>query len=122
MKQFRSESGGVRLLALALVAVVGLGVYAVILRGHESRVAVAKAPQKSVLSSYAPAAKVVAHAVPASKPKAAVTVAPAQSEAPHPARALRQEAPAVRPASAAPAIEIGRASCRERAEISVVAV
>ena len=103
MKQFRSESGGVRLLALALVAVVGLGVYAVILRGHESRVAVAKAPQKSVLSSYAPAAKVVAHAVPASKPKAAVTVAPAQSEAPHPARALRQEAPAVRPASAAPA-------------------
>jgi hypothetical protein len=105
MKQFRSESGGVRLLALALVAVVGLGIYAVILRGDESRVAVAKTPQKSVLSSYAPAAKVVAQAVPAApKPTATVSVAPAaQSETRHPARALRQEEPPVRPASEGPA-------------------
>src|SRR5439155_13673583 len=104
MKQFRSEAGGVRLLALALVAVVGLGAYAVIYRGHESHVAVAKAPRKSVLSSYAPAAKVVAHAVPAApKPEAPVTVAPAATETRHPTRALRQQPASVRPASEAPA-------------------
>jgi hypothetical protein len=102
MKQFRSESGGVRLLALALVAVVGLGVYAIMVRKHEARVVVA-APHKSVLSSYAPAAKVVAEAVPA-VPK--VRIAPAPAVAPTGRATVRstasKSAVSVQPASEVP--------------------
>jgi hypothetical protein len=106
MRQFRSEAGGVRLLALALVAVVGLGVYAVIVRGHDSPRPVAAAPpHKSVLSSYAPAAKVVAHAVPAApKAKTAASVLlPAQVHARPAASVLPREDTSVRPAQEVPA-------------------
>jgi hypothetical protein len=95
--------GSVRMLALALVTVIGLGIYAVIVSAHESRVAVAPHP-KSVLSSYAPAAKVAAHAVPAApEPKPAVAPAPvAQSSTRRAGTAQRQKETDVRPASEVP--------------------
>jgi hypothetical protein len=105
MRQFRSEKGGVRLLALALIGVVGLGAYALIVRKPDTRIVVVAPPQKKpVLSTYAPAAKVVADAVPAT-PK--VQVAPAVAPAPRPSVSVQpaQHRPAaVRPASKAPAV------------------
>jgi hypothetical protein len=106
MKHFRSEQGGARLLALALIAVVGLGAYALIVRKHETRIVVVVAPpKKSVLSTYAPPAKVVAGAVPAT-PKVQqrpAAVAPAS----HPSVSVepaQHQSAAVRPAKEVPAV------------------
>ena len=54
-----------RTLALALVALAGMGIALLLIRPHDEHVAVAKAPHDSVLSSFAPAAKAAARAVPA---------------------------------------------------------
>jgi hypothetical protein len=105
MKQFRSEQGGARLLALALIGVIGLGAYALIVRKPETRIVVVAPPKKPVLSTYAPAAKVVADAVPAT-PKAQTAPA-AAAPAPRPSVSVRpaQQRPAeVRPASKTPAV------------------
>jgi hypothetical protein len=73
----------VRPLALAALAVVGVGLSLLIVRPHGSRIAVATVTHKSVLSSDAPAAKVAADAVPATpKPTPAPAPAPAVSIAP----------------------------------------
>jgi hypothetical protein len=76
------DAGRARPLALALVALLGMGLALLMVRPHAEHVAAPKAPAKSVLSSFAPAAKAAAHAVPAApKPAkaapAAVTVSPA---------------------------------------------
>jgi hypothetical protein len=105
MNEYRSLPGSVRLLALGLVAVIGLGIYAVIVKANESHVAVAPPHPKSVLSSYAPAAKVAAHAVPAA-PEAKPAVAPApvaQSSTRRAGTVSRHKDTAVRPASEVPA-------------------
>ena len=104
MSPYRSDVRSVRALALAVVAVNGLGIYTLIVRAHHSPVPVAAPPPKSVLSSYGPAAKVVAGAVPAApKVKPAASVAPpAQTRTRRAARVLRQEKPSARPARAVP--------------------
>jgi hypothetical protein len=106
VNEYRSLPGSVRMLALAVVTVIGLGIYAVIVNAYDSPVAVAPPHHpKSVLSSYGPAAKVAADAVPAA-PKAKPVVAPApvaQSNTRHEATASRHKAAEVRPASQSPA-------------------
>ncbi len=102
----RRDAGRVRPLALALVALLGMGIALLMVRPHGEPVTAAKAPQKSVLSSFAPAAKVAAHAVPAvPKPAASptVTVSPAV-EAPRsrPAHAVREGSVEVEQASRPP--------------------
>jgi hypothetical protein len=93
------------MLALGLVAVVGLGIYALIVRTQESHVAVAPTKPKSVLSSYGPAAKAAAHAVPAAPAPVEPVAAPApvaQSTARHAAVPKPHKQIEVRPASAPP--------------------
>jgi hypothetical protein len=92
------DPGRVRRLALALVALAGMGIALLMVRPHAEPVASARAPHKSVLSTFAPAAKAAAHAVPAAPKPAStptVTVSPT-------AEAQRQ---AVR-VSRAPVVEV----------------
>jgi hypothetical protein len=103
LNEYRSLPRRVRLLAHALVAVIALGIYAVIVDAHESRIAVAP-PHDPVLGSYAPAAKAAApHTAPA-PPKARPIAAPApvtETTTRRPARVNRRKEVAVRPASRA---------------------
>jgi hypothetical protein len=102
------DAGRVRPLALALVALAGMGIALLLVRPHAEHVAAAKAPAKSVLSSFAPAAKAAAHAVPAApRPvkaaPATVTVSPTV-EAPrrHADSIVRAPVVEVQPAAEAP--------------------
>jgi hypothetical protein len=100
------DPGRVRPLALALVALLGMGIALLMVRPHAEPIA-AKAPHTSVLSSFAPAAKAAAHAVPAAprpaKPTPTVTVSPAV-EAPrrHADSIVRAPVVAVDPAAESP--------------------
>jgi hypothetical protein len=88
------EVGHVRPWALAIVAVFGIGLALLMTRPHGSRVAAPKPkpPHDSVLSSYAPAAKVAVEAVPAApKPTAAPAVS-VVAAAPQPAPAAAPQA------------------------------
>jgi hypothetical protein len=105
VNEYRALPASVRLLANALAAVIGLGIYAVIVSANESHVAApAEKRPKPVLSSYGPAAKVTAEAVPAA-PKVTRVVAPApvaQTSTRRAAAPTRHRDAEVRPASSAP--------------------
>jgi hypothetical protein len=100
----------VRQLALAFVAVFGIGLALLITRPHSAHVAAPrpatpKPSHKPVLSTFAPAAKAAVHAVPATpKPTPVTTVQPAHS-VPAPSghsRPVKQPDRQVRPASPPP--------------------
>jgi hypothetical protein len=110
----RRDDARVQPLALAVVAVFGIGLSLLIVRPHGSTEPDAKAaaPHKSVLSSYPPAAKAAADAVPATPKPMPVEPATAVAAAPAPhVRATRPPPPppavaataAVRPAGTPPA-------------------
>jgi hypothetical protein len=103
MTPYRRDMGRVRPIALGIVALAGLAISLLISRPETVKIT-APPEQKSVLSSYGPAAKAAAHAVPA-VPKATpvVVAAPvAQSTARHQATVKRPKDIEVRPATATP--------------------
>jgi hypothetical protein len=96
------DAGRVRPLALALVALAGIGIALLMARPHAEQVAAAKAPHKSVLSSFAPAAKAAAHAVPAAPTPAAtptMTVSPTVEAQRQPVRVAHASVVEVEPAA-----------------------
>src|SRR5262249_17486347 len=99
------DAGRVRPLALALVALAGMGIALLMTRPHAEPVAApAKAHRTSVLSSFAPAAKAAAHAVPpAPKP---VEAAPARTVSPTAEAPRRHAASIVR----APVVQVQAAA------------
>jgi hypothetical protein len=71
------DHGRVRPLALALVALAGIGAIVLLVRPHGEQVVARKAPHPSVRSSSPPAAKSAAHAVPAAPEPTAAAATPA---------------------------------------------
>ena len=134
MSPNRRDDGRVRPLALAVVAVFGIALSLLIVHPHESTAPVAKAPRKSVLSSYAPAAKVAADAVPATPKPTRPHASVVSAAAPAPAqptrarvtvaaapRALHASTPAANAASPSPPLDDSGDATMPRTEADTAA-